>query len=85
MVIISSFIRKQYKKSKSCLKSSLGFDVNDVCKSFALLYYFQNYQTPSHNNAVTCFCVCVFFYYNTGLNMLTFIVFTGKVNDQFII
>lgn len=63
----------------------MGFDVNDVCKSFALLYYFQNYQTPSHNNAVTCFFVCVFFYYNTGLNMFTFIVFTGKVNDQFII
>lgn len=64
----------------------MGFDVNDVCKSFALLYYFRNYQTPSHNNASTCFFVCVcFFYYNTGLNMFTFIVFTGKVNDQFII
>lgn len=51
-----------------------------------LLYYtiFKTTKlrlTTMHQHAF----VCVFFYYNTGLNMFTFIVFTGKVNDQFII
>lgn len=54
--------------------SSLGFDVNDVCKSFALLSKLPNSISQKCSNFF--FRVCVF-YYNTVLYMFIFIVFTG--------